>query len=239
MGERSFKVGVVEPKEKALLLIGASGGVGTALLEYLSARVDLTCIPTFNNNFPVADTYSWIQYNSNDFQTARSKLQEISMNYEISAIIDVSGAFFASTLRNSSPEDIVEVVSTNLTAPLILAKNAQDFLGVGGKAIFISSIVSGMQIIGSSAYAASKAGLERAILAISQEYSLTGHAICGIRLGYMGYGMTYKIQEKVRKKILSGLSQEKFIDISVLGDKILDLIASQTAEINGSLHEIK
>lgn len=239
MGERDLKMGIAESKEKALLLVGASGGVGTALLKYLSTRVHLRCIPTYNKKLPQADGFSWIQYDSNDFHSAKLILREISLKYDFSVVIDASGAFFASTLQDSSPEDIVDVISTNLTAPLLLAKNAQEFMSQGGKAIFISSIVSGMQIMGSSAYAASKAGLERGILALSPEYSETGQAICGIRLGYMDYGMTYKIKDKIRNEILRGMPQEKFIDISVLGDKILDLLKSEINEINGTLHEIK
>ena len=165
--------------------------------------------------------------------------ETISKRYEISVVIDVSGAFFASMLQKSSSEEINQVILTNLVAPFILAKHAQNFMKIGGKAIFMSSIVSSMRIVGSSVYAASKAGLERGILALSSEFSQTGHAICGIRLGYMNYGMTFKINEKVRKQILVELPEERFIDISVLGERILSLVRSQTEEINGMLYEIK
>ena len=110
---------------------------------------------------------------------------------------------------------------------------------IGGKVIFMSSIVSNMQIIGSSVYAASKAGLERGILALSAEFSQTGHAICGVRLGYMDYGMTYKINEKVRQEILVQSPRERFINISVLGEKILEILRNETSDINGMLYEIQ
>ena len=99
--------------------------------------------------------------------------------------------------------------------------------------------MSTMQITGSSVYAASKAGLERGVLALSSEFSQTGHGICGIRLGYMDYGMTYKINEKTRKEISEKLSDKKFMEINVLGDKILEIIKSETHEINGVLYEVK
>ena len=159
--------------------------------------------------------------------------------HEISAVIDVSGAFFASKLQKSNSEEVSKVISTNLIAPFILAKNAQEFMKIGGKVIFMSSIVSNMQIIGSSVYAASKAGLERGILALSPEFSQTGHAICGIRLGYMDHGMTYKISEKVRQEILVQSPKESFINISVLGEKILDLLKTETSKVNGMLYEIQ
>ncbi len=239
MGKCNSKMGVGAQKQKALLMIGASGGIGAALLEYISTRTDLVCIPTYNKNVPAADNYSWLHYNSNDSESTRSMFEAISKNYEVAVVVDVSGAFFASLLEKASPEEINQVIFTNLTAPLILAKNAQKFMGEGGKAIFMSSIVSTMQIVGSSAYAASKAGLERGISALSSEFDRSGHAICVIRLGYMDYGMTYKIKEKVRQKILFQLPEENFINIRVLGDKILSLVRSEPTEINGMLYEIK
>ncbi len=239
MGKCDFEMGVVAPKQTALIVIGASGGVGVALLEYISTRIDMICLPTFNINKPDTSQFSWIQYDSNNFESTRSLFEEIAKMHEISAVIDVSGAFFASKLQKSNSEEVSQVISTNLIAPLILAKNAQEFMKIGGKVIFMSSIVSNMQIIGSSVYAASKAGLERGILALSPEFSQTGHAICGVRLGYMDYGMTYKINEKVRQEILVQSPRERFINISVLGEKILEILSNETSDINGMLYEIQ
>jgi NAD(P)-dependent dehydrogenase (short-subunit alcohol dehydrogenase family) len=239
LGKRYLKMGIVSGKKSALLLVGASGGVGSALLEYLSSRTSLVCIPTYNRNRPTTDRFTWIQYNSNDFDSTRAMLEEVSENYDLSLVIDATGSFFASRLQNSSPIEIGEVISTNLIAPLILAKSAQEFMLYGGKMIFMSSIVSTMQLMGSSIYAASKAGLERGILSLSSEFSQSGHGICGIRLGYMDYGMTYKINERVRQEILKELPEEKFIEIRVLGDKILQILDSQCGEINGMIYEIK
>ena len=239
VGKCDFEMGVVAPKQTALIVIGASGGVGVALLEYISIRIDMVCLPTFNKNKPEISQFSWIQYDSNNFESTRSLFEEVAKMHEISAVIDVSGAFFASKLQKSNSEEVSQVISTNLIAPLILAKNAQEFMKIGGKVIFMSSIVSNMQIIGSSVYAASKAGLERGILALSPEFSQTGHAICGVRLGYMDYGMTYKINEKVRQEILVQSPKKGFINISVLGEKILEILRTETSDINGMLYEIQ
>jgi hypothetical protein len=54
----------------------------------------------------------------------------------------------------------------------------------------------------------------------------------------MNYGMTYKINEKVRNTILESLPEEKFLDIGLLGDKILEINDAETGEINGKLYEV-
>jgi NAD(P)-dependent dehydrogenase (short-subunit alcohol dehydrogenase family) len=239
MGKRYFKMGVAAPKKPAILIVGASGGIGAALLEYISTRTETICIPTYNKNRPSISQFPWIQYDSNDFDSTRSLFEAISKTHDVTAVVDTSGAFFASRLQKSNNDEISQVVSTNLIAPMILAKNAQEFMNAGGKVIFMSSIVSNLQMIGSSVYAASKAGLERGILALSPEFSQTGHAICGIRLGYMDYGMTYKLNEKIRMDVLSQSPKESFIKIDVLGDKVLDILRTETTDINGMLYEIQ
>jgi hypothetical protein len=54
----------------------------------------------------------------------------------------------------------------------------------------------------------------------------------------MDYGMTYKINEKVRNAILENLPDEKFIDIGLLGKMILEIEKAETTEMNGKLYEI-
>lgn len=238
MGKRNFEMGMSKTKQQALLLVGASGGIGSALLKYLSPRTSLTCLPTFNKNKPADSTFAWTHFNSLDFDSAGDVFYEILEKYEIQIVIDASGAFFASKLLKTTSEEIDRVISTNLVAPLLLAKYAQDFLSPGGKIVFMSSIVSSMSLVGSSAYAASKAGLERSIMALGPEFSESGHAICGIRLGYMDYGMTYKINEKTRMGLLENMSEKKFIEIGIVGDLILEIINSNFSNVNGKLYEI-
>lgn len=225
-------------KQKALLLVGASGGVGMALLDYISSRTSLVCLPTYYKNKPPKGRFSWIPYNSNDHESTRSMLEEVSSQYDLTLIIDASGKFFASKIQKTTSQEINQVIVTNLVAPIVLAKCAQEFLVPEGKIVFMSSIVSSMELVGSSAYAASKAGLERAVLTLSSEYNQTGHGICGIRLGYMDYGMTYKINDKIRENILENLPEEKFIDIGLLGEKILEIEKMETSKMNGNLYEI-
>lgn len=238
MGKRNTKMGIKESKQPVIVLLGATGGIGEALLEYLSLHTTFIIIPTFNTNLPNSDKFSWMHYNSNEYATNQKLFRTISNIYDIRVIIDLTGAFFASKLQKSNSEEIAKVISTNLIAPLVLAKHAQDFMSNGGQIIFTSSILSSMSIEGSSAYAASKAGLERAILVLASEFSKTGHSICGLRLGYMDYGMTYKLKERIRREMLKNRTNGHFISIDVMGQKIIDLINGDVGDSNGKIYEI-
>ena len=224
-------------KEKALLLVGASGGIGTALLDYLSVRTEIICIPTYYRNRPIDSPYDWVQLNTIDFNSSKNIFETITKKYEIDLVIDVTGCYFASKLQNTSSQTINEVISTNLVAPLNLAKNAQAFMSIGAKIIHMSSILSTSNVVGSSVYAASKAGLERGILSLSTEFAASGHAICGIRLGYMNYGMTHRIDKKIRARILKNLPEEKFIDIKILGDLVIQIMNSDAEKVNGNIYD--
>ena len=50
--------------------------------------------------------------------------------------------------------------------------------------------------------------------------------------------MTYKINDKIRENILENLPEEKFIDIGLLGEKILEIEKMETSKMNGNLYEI-
>jgi NAD(P)-dependent dehydrogenase (short-subunit alcohol dehydrogenase family) len=237
LGKCNTKMGVVA-KEEAVLLVGASGGIGTALLEYFSSHSTLRIIPTFNERIPSESGFLWMHYNGLNFQKAKETIEDISTNYDVRMIIDASGVFFANKLQDSTIQEINNVFLTNLTAPMILAKNAQKMMCVGGKIVFLSSIVSTMQLVGSSIYAASKAGLERGVVALAPEFAQSGHGICALRLGYMDYGMTYKIKQSRRIKILEQLPENKFISIEKLGDQILNILHCPASDVNGRIFEV-
>lgn len=228
----------IEEKKKVILLIGGTGGIGNALLEYLVPRTKFEVIPSFNKTVPKNGNYSWFHYNALDFKTSSRVIEEISKDINIVMIIDATGAFFADRLINTDARDINDVIATNLTAPLLLAKTAQESMIEGGRIIFLSSVVGTMELVGSSIYAASKAGLERGVLALAPEFSQSGQGICAIRLGYMDYGMTYKIEQTRRNQLLDQMPEKKFISISNLGDKILEISVSSISEINGIIFEV-
>ncbi len=224
-------------KKRIVLLIGATGGIGKALLATLNFYLDIEVIPTYRKSPPEGAVYNWIEYDTCDFEMCEKKLFELSQKYSIDMIIDASGAFFASKISESSVQEIRNVIETNLTAPLLLARSANKYLNEGGKLIFLSSVVSQQDLFGSSAYAASKIGLEKSVTTLAKEFSANGQSICAIRLGYMNYGMTFKIKEELRLKIQSALPRSNFMEIDVLAELIQYITVSQE-EVNGKVFDL-
>jgi NAD(P)-dependent dehydrogenase (short-subunit alcohol dehydrogenase family) len=238
VGKRNFKVGVAEVPTRAILLIGGSGGIGRALIQsdlFCSNRV---CVPTYFSNRPTNDDLPWHFYDSIDVSNAELMFEKLSNEFEIDMIIDASGAFFASTLKDASLETISKVAWTNFLAPMTLAKMALQFLAPSGKVVFLSSVTTQLSLYGSSVYAASKSGLEKLISLLGSEYANNGKAICGIRLGYMDYGMTYRINLALREEIRTSLPNNEFSKIAVLSDLLLDILRSDYKSVTGTIFDL-
>lgn len=232
-------MGIDSFREKVILLLGASGGIGNALNAYLSQKMNIRIVVANRSSQQIQGlSQEWVHYDSTDFNSADALIKGLSKKYEIQMIIDVTGAFFASTLTKATSQIINEVVSTNLTGPLLLCKAGLQFLQQGSGIVFMSSVIAGKSEYGSSVYAASKAGLEKAIEILAPEFEREKLYVCGIRLTYMNYGMTFKITEDRRERIRAQLPGSQFTSIDVLGSLIENIYKLRADSVNGRIFEL-
>lgn len=216
----------LDTKESAILVISGNGGIGSSLVNRL-AEDDAVCVfSTYRTTHPANDKIKWIRFESENCEEYEEIISEITLNYDLRLVIDASGAFFASPILKTTPQDIAQVINTNLTAPLTLARACLKFMSNQGNLVLFSSVVTESELYGSSAYAASKQGLEKAITSLGEEFKRAGKGILGIRLGYMNYGMTFKIREDFRERIRLGLANQQFEEI----DGLLELIFNLTSD---------
>ena len=232
-------MGIDSSREKVIVLLGASGGVGHALNLYLSHKINIRIIAAYRSSQKTQTSHQeWVHYDSTDLNSADSLIKGLSKKYDIQMIIDVTGAFFASTMNKTRSENIAEVVSTNLTGPLLVCRAGLKYLQQGSGIVFMSSIIAGRSEYGSSVYAASKVGLEKAIEILAPEFERERLFVCGIRLTYMNYGMTFKISEVRREGIRVQLPNSQFTSIDVLGDLIQKIYEHRENSVNGTIFEL-
>ncbi len=209
-------------------MISGNGGIGSELVSRLSLDEGTKVFATFRTSHPLINNVEWIQFESENCEYYEKIIESIALVNNLTLVIDASGAFFASPLHKTTPEEIARVINTNLIAPLTLARACLKFLSSQGSLVLFSSIVTEDEIYGSSAYAASKMGLEKAITSLGDEFRRKGKSILGVRLGYMNYGMTFKIREELRDSIRSRLQNQEFAEI----DGLLKLILESTQDSN-------
>ena len=225
----------INNKESAILVISGNGGIGSELASRFAADNAVKVFSTYRTTHPANDNIQWIQFESEDCEKYEEIIWNISSRYDLCLVVDASGAFFASPILKTTPGDIARVINTNLTAPLILARACLKFMSEEGSLVLFSSVVTESELYGSSAYAASKMGLEKAVTSLGAEFELEGNGLVGIRLGYMNYGMTFKIREDFRENIRLGLANQKFEEIDGLLELILNLTLNSKSKQFGKI----
>ena len=110
-----------------------------------------------------------------------------------------------------------------------------------GRIINLSSVVAQKGAMGTSAYAASKAGLWGLTKTIAIENANKNILINNINLGYMEIGMTTKIPYELQEQIKESILLKRFGPISDIIHAIDFLISAQyvtgtSIDINGGLY---
>jgi NAD(P)-dependent dehydrogenase (short-subunit alcohol dehydrogenase family) len=225
----------VDSKDAAILVISGNGGIGSELVSRLAENDKVSVFSTYRTTHPTNDKIQWIQFESENCGKYDELISKICSNHDLKLVIDASGAFFASPIIKTAPEDIASVINTNLTAPLTLARACLKFMSAKGNLVLFSSVVTEGDLYGSSAYAASKQGLEKAITSLGEEFRRADKGIFGIRLGYMNYGMTFKIREDFRENIRLGLANQQFGEINGLLELIFNLTSNSDSRPYGTI----
>lgn len=164
--------------EKTVLITGSSGGIGEQLCRsfkdngYFVIGLDINDIEKKDH----LDIFYKIDLTSED-----NIKNIISGIYKLDVLINNAAYQICKRLQNTSYDDFMKVMNTNLTAPFLLYKYALPLLKVTkGSIINISSVHNIATSSGIGAYAISKsaiAGLTRSIAIESAEYGIRCNTI--------------------------------------------------------------
>lgn len=171
---------------RTVLLTGATGGIGAALVDALVAK-GARVIAVARSELPLRrmeerhgrDAVIGIPADAasvNGRQRLMSALRDMSLHPSIMVIGHAISAF--GLFEQQSPRDLTRVVETNLLSPLHMI---HDFLPVLDRApsasvVVIGSTFGSIAFPGFAAYSASKFGLRGLVEALSREYADSGIA---------------------------------------------------------------
>jgi 3-oxoacyl-[acyl-carrier protein] reductase len=216
----------VDPRESGALVIivtGASSALGRPLLESL-ADVD-TVVGTYNRNKPELAPSSSIQLYQVDVadeESVRRFADALGQTAKRITLVNLAGI---SSSRLAVELDLAEwnrVVGVSLTGSFLMS---QAFLRPmirerWGRIINISSVVAEEGVIGTTAYAAAKAGLDGLTRTLAKEYARYGILVNTLALGYFDGGMTQTLPEEKRKATLAKIPLRRFGEASELAEAI-------------------
>ena len=171
---------------KVAIVTGASSGIGLAIAQKWVARGGRVAL--------VARTASKLEAEAKKLGDAASAfpldvsdlvaLQDLPRRVieklgRLDVLVNNAGLNHRGEIDNFEPGQLADIITTNLTAPIVLTRAALPHLEKGGSIIQLASIAGMVPVPGEATYSASKAGLRAFARAVGYEMEHRGiHVGC-------------------------------------------------------------
>ena len=231
---------------KNILLIGAFGGLGNYFskrfvnagynlaLHYNTGEEKIKCLlkELETKNKKIKSYKADITSETDVIKMAQNVKNDFG---SIDILINNAGLSIDGISWKLPLESWKKVINVNLTGPFLCTKHTLPYMKENnwGRIINISSVVPQLGISGTSAYSASKSGLDGLTKTISKEVIKYNITVNQISLGYFDPGMLYKIPEDIRKKIKESIPKQQFGDPKEITNCIFYLISEDSSYITG------
>lgn len=211
------------------IIIGASGGIGSKLFKHYRAR-EMDVIGTHNKRFCKPKDMDTVHLDITAPSSIRKFVYEINPCGGEVSLINCAGINYNCMAHKADTILWGRVIDTNLigTFNIISALLPHMRKNNHGRIINMSSVVAQMGVVGTSAYAASKAGLWGMTKAIAAENKDKGITINNLNLGYMDAGMALKLPVDKRGSIDNIINAIDFLVDS-------DFVTGTSIDINGGI----
>ena len=237
---------MIDLKNKNIIVTGASGGIGNAIIKKLSEA---------GANILASGTrVEKLEELKNNFKAIKIKKFDISQKDKIEEFIENSTKELGGTLDcivnnagitqdnlaiRMSLEEWQKVIDINLTSTFLLSKFAikKMLKNKSGKIVNITSVEGHTGNLGQVNYTASKAGIIAMSKSLTIEYAKKNININCISPGFIKTVMTDKIDEKFKEVIVSKIPSARLGEPEDIANAVLFLSSNQSSYINGeTLH---
>lgn len=229
-----------------ILITGASRGIGKFLFEKFAGmkNSDEKVYGTyFNDNDLLSGDKNFFKIDITRYDDLEKLTERLKPEIKNLILINCAGNNYNCFAHKSSPEEWSNVIQTNLTGTY---NSIRTFLPLMreqgyGRIINFSSIVAETGIPGTSAYAASKAGLWGMARSIAVENASKGITINNLNLGYFDIGMINEVSEEYQQIVKKKIPTGKFGDPGNIFNAVKFLIESDyingtSIDINGGIY---
>ena len=237
--------------KKKILITGATGGIGNALVDKFS-NFGATIFATGTNE----DKLKNLKKNYSNINVEKFRLDDhnkiegfIETVNETLGGLDILVNNAGITLDNLSirltEENWKKVLDINLTSSFLMCKYAikKMLKRKYGKIINITSIVGHTGNLGQANYAASKAGIAAYSKTLAIEYAKKNINVNCVSPGFIKTEMTDKINEEFKKILLSkipsgdlGTGEDVSNCVAFLASDMAKYINGETIHVNGGMY---
>jgi 3-oxoacyl-[acyl-carrier protein] reductase len=229
-------------ENKNIIVTGASGGIGNAIIKKLNeAGANLLASGTriekleeLKNNFKKIKILK--------FDISQSdKIEEFIENAtselggSLDGIVNNAGITQDNLAIRMSLEEWQKVININLTSTFLMSKFAikKMLKNKSGKIVNITSVVGHTGNLGQANYTASKAGIVAMSKSLAIEYAKKNININCISPGFIQTAMTDKIDDKFKEVIISKIPSARLGKPDDIANAVLFLSSDQSSYING------
>ena len=225
-----------------ILITGASKGIGKFLATHFFSK-GCSIFGTYNYTEPELNLgYNMNKVDVSNYEQVELWIQSLQLKNRKIVLINAAGISYNSFAHKADPDKWLEVINTNLFGSFNTCRYILPHMRAAnyGRIINFSSVVPQLGVIGTSAYAASKAGLWGLTKTLSNENATKGITVNNLNLGYFDIGMIKDVPEEMQKLLVQKIPLQTFGDPHNIINAIEFLIESDyttgtSININGGL----
>jgi len=233
-------------KKKNIIVTGASGGIGNAIIKKLSeAGVNILASGTRIEKLEeLKKNFEGIKILKFDISES-DKIEEFIENAtnelggSLDGIVNNAGITQDNLAIRMSLDEWQKVININLTSTFLMSKFAikKMLKNKSGKIVNITSVVGHTGNLGQTNYTASKAGIVAMSKSLAIEYAKKNININCISPGFIKTAMTDKIDDKFKEIIISKIPSARLGEPDDIANAVLFLSSDESSYINGeTLH---
>ena len=238
-------------KNKKVLITGASGGIGNAIVKkFVSLEADVLGTGTNLEKLDkLKKEYPKIKIKKFDI-SQHSKIEEFIEEAfidlgGIDVLINNAGVNYDNLSLRIKDDEWKKVIDLNLTSTFLLSKYGikKMLKNKFGRVVNITSIVGHTGNLGQANYSASKAGIIGMSKSLALEYAKKNITINCVSPGFIKTNMTDKLNDEIKENLMSKIPMNRFgtgediaNTIVYLSSDYASYITGETIHINGGMY---
>ena len=242
---------MIDFKNKKILITGATGGIGGALVKkFISLGGNVLGTGTKNEKLElIKKNYPTVKVKKFNL-SEHSAIEEFINSSEqelggLDILVNNAGVNADNLSLRMKDEEWKRVIDLNLTSTFLLSKYAikRMLKNKFGRVVNITSIVGHSGNLGQANYSASKAGIIGMSKSLAIEYAKKNITVNCVSPGFITSNMTENIAEKMKEYLKSripmgklGTGEDVSNCVAFLSSELASYVTGETIHVNGGMY---